>query len=213
MPDIVSKSFSTQPTALNVLFNLNLSRRPFLSQVIDFDLLRCTGFDSEHTSLFLCHIFTQRPMNDWKIEQSDGRCFVPQQLLAKCIRKSDSLQPKIYKALKPFWLLNSVSIARVVACVPQASLWQPAATAVDSETPCICARPSSARELPQENCRWFCPLNLWLPSGTAFGEIARWPAGAQTWTLTWTLPPDQRVVKVLSPSKPQHKLCGVWVLL
>ena len=43
-----------------------------------------------------------------------------------------------------------------------------------------------------------CPLNLRLPSGTTFGKIARWPAGLQTWTQTWTLPPDQRVVKVYS---------------
>ena len=26
------------------------------------------------------------------------------------------------------------------------------------------------------------------------------------------VPPDQRVVKVLSPPKSQHKLCGVWIL-
>ena len=53
---------------------------------------------------------------------------------------------------------------------------------------------------------------LWLPSGTALGEIARWQAGSQTWTPTWTVPPDQRVVKVLYPQKSQHKLCGVSIL-
>ena len=41
------------------------------------------------------------------------------------------LQPDIYKALKPFWLLNWVSIARVVAPFPQASLLLPAETAAD----------------------------------------------------------------------------------
>ena len=46
-------------------------------------------------------------------------------------KKSDLSQPKIYKALKPCWLLNCVSMARVVACFPQASLWLPAATADD----------------------------------------------------------------------------------
>ena len=51
--------------------------------------------------------------------------------------------------------------------------------------------PSSAGEWSQE----LRPLNLWLPSGTAFREIARWSAGPQTWTQTWTLPPDQRVAK------------------
>ena len=61
---------------LSVLFHSNLSRRPFLGQVVNFDLLLCTGFDSEHEALFLCHIFTQRPMADRKIERSEGRGIV-----------------------------------------------------------------------------------------------------------------------------------------
>ena len=36
-----------------VLFNSNLSRRSFLRQVVHLYLLYCTGFDSEHTVLFL----------------------------------------------------------------------------------------------------------------------------------------------------------------
>ena len=65
-----------------MLFDSHLGRRPFLGQVVNFDLLLCTGFDSEHEALFLCHIFTQRPMADRKIELSDGRCIVWQNLLA-----------------------------------------------------------------------------------------------------------------------------------
>ena len=61
-------------------------------------------------------------------------------------KKSESSLPGIYKALKPCWLLNWVSIARVVACFPQASRPRPAATAADSETPCVCARPSDPRK-------------------------------------------------------------------
>ena len=49
-------SFCTQPSEVAVLFDSNLSRRPFLGQVVDSDLLFCTGFDSEHAVLFLCHI-------------------------------------------------------------------------------------------------------------------------------------------------------------
>ena len=79
-PDIFP-SFCEPPSEVAALFNSNLSRRPFLRQVVDSDLLLCTGFDSEHAGLFLCHIFTQRPMNDRKIEQRDGRCFGWQQLL------------------------------------------------------------------------------------------------------------------------------------
>ena len=54
------------------------------------------------SGLFLCHIFTQRPMNVRKIERSDGRGFGRQQL--------------------------------------PASRSRPAATAADSETPCVRAR-------------------------------------------------------------------------
>ena len=43
--------------------------------------------------------------------------------------------------------------------------------------------------------------------------IARWLAEARTWTQTWTLPPDHRVVKVLSALKSQNKLCEVWILV
>ena len=68
-----------------VLFDLNLRRCPFLGQVVDLDLLLCTGFDLEHAVLFPCHIFTQRPMTDRKIELSYGRCFGWQQLLANSI--------------------------------------------------------------------------------------------------------------------------------
>ena len=35
-------SFSAPPSEVAVLFNYNLSRRPFLGQVVDFDLLLCT---------------------------------------------------------------------------------------------------------------------------------------------------------------------------
>ena len=78
-------SFCAPPSEVAALFDSNLSRRPFLGQVVDTDLLLCTGFDSEHAVLFLCHIFTQRPINDRKIGRSYGRCFGRQQLLAHSI--------------------------------------------------------------------------------------------------------------------------------
>ena len=36
------------PSEIAGLFYLNLSRRPFLRQVVELDLLLCTEFDSEH---------------------------------------------------------------------------------------------------------------------------------------------------------------------
>ena len=195
-------SFCASPSEVAVLFNPNL--RPFLGQVLDFDLLLCTGFDSEHVALFLCHLFTQSPITDRKIERSDRRCFGQQQLLAHSIeifisheKKVDSLRPEKYKALRPCWLLNWFSIARVVTCFPQESWSRPAATAADSETPCFCACPSYSRKQSRRAAPRAWPLilpskpsELRLPSGTAFGEITRWPARAQTRTQTWTLPPD-----------------------
>ena len=57
-------SFCAPPSEVAALFDSNLSRRPFHGQVVDLDLLLCTGFNSEHVVLFLCHMFSQRPMID-----------------------------------------------------------------------------------------------------------------------------------------------------
>ena len=53
---------SAQPSDVLVLFDSNLSRYPFLRQVVNLDLLLCTELDSEHVNMLLCHSFTQRPM-------------------------------------------------------------------------------------------------------------------------------------------------------
>ena len=58
---------------------------PFPGQVVNLDLLLCTGLDSELADLFLCLIFTQRPMNDWKIEKMDGSFLDQWPFLAKSI--------------------------------------------------------------------------------------------------------------------------------
>ena len=50
-------SFCVPPSEVAALFYSNLSRCPFLGQVIDLDLLLCTGSNQEHEVLFLCHIF------------------------------------------------------------------------------------------------------------------------------------------------------------
>ena len=74
-------SFCAPIFGVAVLFDSNLSRRPFFRQVVDLDLLLCTGFDSEYAVFFSCVIFLLRPMNERKIERSDGCCFGRQQLL------------------------------------------------------------------------------------------------------------------------------------
>ena len=87
--------FCALPSDVFWLFNLNLSRRPFLGQVVHLDLLLCTGFNSDHAVLFLFHIFTQRPTTDKKIERSYGRCFGWQQLLADSIKIFMSYEKKM----------------------------------------------------------------------------------------------------------------------
>ena len=67
-----------------------------------------------------------------------------------------------------------VSIARVVACFPQASRSQRAATAANSERPCVCARPFN----PPKQCRRAapraCPLILpSKPSITFWNSLQR----------------------------------------
>ena len=58
-----------------LLFDQNLStgslRYQFLGQVVNLDLLFCTGFDMEIADLFQYSIFTQGPMNSLKVGTSD----------------------------------------------------------------------------------------------------------------------------------------------
>ena len=58
-----------RPSEMAVLFTWNLSRHPFLRQVVDIDLLLGTGLNFEHVDLFLCSYFTQRPTKDLTIER------------------------------------------------------------------------------------------------------------------------------------------------
>ena len=88
-------SLCMQPSEVSGLFYLNLSRLPFLRQVIDLDLLFCTGFNSEHVVLFLFHILTQKPITIRKIEQNNGRCFGLQQVLANSIEVFISHKKKV----------------------------------------------------------------------------------------------------------------------
>ena len=91
-------------------------------------------FDSEDADLFLCVIFTRRPMRDWGLGEAMSAALV-------CII-----------------LLRS----------------RPSATAADSETASVCARPSNSLKLCQwsapELCHWSNPtivfwnrLREWLP--------------------------------------------------
>ena len=66
-------SLCSLPSEVAVLFNSNLRRLPFLGQVVDLD--HRIQFGRGHAVLFPCHIFTQRPMTDRKIEWSTFASF------------------------------------------------------------------------------------------------------------------------------------------
>ena len=94
------QSFCAQPPEVTVLFKWNLSRCPFLGQVVNLDLLLCTGFNSEHVALFLCHIFTPSLMKEQKIQLSDGlhhgHSFGWKQLLADSINNFILHKKKVF---------------------------------------------------------------------------------------------------------------------
>ena len=105
-------SFCFPPSEKAVLFDSNLSRRPFLGQVVDLDLLLCTGFVLEDAVLFLCHIFTQRPMTDRKIELSNGCYFGWQQLLANSIKFSFHMKNKSDRNLQSIKTLLTLELCQ-----------------------------------------------------------------------------------------------------
>ena len=164
------QSFCAPPSEVAVLFDSNLSRLPFLGQVVDLDLLLCTGFDSEHAVLFLCHIFAQRRMNDRKIERSDGRCLGWQQLLADSIEISFHMKKK-KQWLVAAWNLQSIKTLftlELSQCRKRGSMFSSSEPYAACSDCCrlgnTLASPNSASragELSQEIGRCFCPLNLW----------------------------------------------------
>ena len=107
----------------------------------------------------------RRPMNDCKIERSYGRCFGRQQLPAYSNRHSISnekqsvVTARYLQSIKTFLTLE---LSRYRKSGSTFSSSEPAATAADSETPCVCARPSD----PRQPCRRAAPRAwpLILPS-------------------------------------------------
>ena len=66
------QAFCPPPSEVAVQFDWKLSRHPVLGDVVDLDLLLCTGF---HSDFSVCPIFTQKSMNDWTFEQSNEHSF------------------------------------------------------------------------------------------------------------------------------------------
>ena len=89
-------SFCMLTFEVTVLFNWNLSTLPFLGQIVNLDLLVCTGFDLEYADLFLCLcFFIQRPMYNWRIDKSYECCFGRYQVSAKPFKNFLHIKKKL----------------------------------------------------------------------------------------------------------------------
>ena len=119
------------------------------------------------------------------------------------MKKNDLLLPIIYKAIKLFWLLDWDSIERVLKAVPEGNrrLWG------KNQLPSSWGSSAWAGRTGKHRHKVFWSLQQSLQTTIDLLEenvfqhatkIAWWPAGAQTWTQTWTLQPDQQVLKFCS---------------
>ena len=137
MPDIFSQLFlhyHLKWLFSSIGINLFWADAQFLDIL---DLLLCTGFDSEHTDLFWCLMFTQRPMNDWTIGPN---WWARLWSVKSSIKTHQNFNFKIVKNWKLFdsWTeLVSLShwLTRVAQLLPKASLLLLSVTAANSETP------------------------------------------------------------------------------
>ena len=111
MSDIISKNLRAAIAAIScqvVLFHPNLSRRPFLGQVVDWDLLLCTRFSLEHADLFLSY---SEPMNDRKIDGRNEHSLVGKKFLRFPLKISFHFKKTVVTArnlqiIKIVWLPN-----------------------------------------------------------------------------------------------------------
>ena len=164
----------------------------------------------------------------FEVERSYGHGFGRQQLLA------NSIEILFHMKKKAAWNLQSINTLLTLVLSQYSksgSIFSKQAGAVCSNccwlgnTMCLCL-PVWPSQAVHESC-WAAPpawllilptkpsITFWNSLHWPFGEIARWQAGAQTWTLTqtWTWTNMWQVVKALSPLKSQHKLCRVWIIL
>ena len=160
--DIVSKLLHTTIWS-SCAVQFKSEQSPFLGQVIPvyLDLLLGTGFNLEHVVLFLCHIFTQRRMNDRKIEWSNGCCFGLQQLLANSIEDF-----KFHFTWKKRWLVMARKLQSIKTLLTlemsqyhksgsMVSSSKPVAASIDcllqGNTLCLCV-PAQPAQAEQESC-------------------------------------------------------------
>ena len=216
-----------------LLFDLNLSKHPFLGQVVNLDLLLCTGFDELHAELFPC-LFFHLEINEWSKDWEKRWVLL---LLVtsswEIHRNSNSTKeqnpssmPKIYKALKLFdawtklvlplsWYHKSDSTFLQRACSKLQRLQQTKKRSLFV----LAVRPAQA---VQERCPKSLAIDFAIKTFNCL-PIVFWNSLWEWWPdylhglemrlkLKWTLQPDQRVVTVLSAQEPLKNLCGDWIV-
>ena len=164
--------------------------------------LLCTEFNSEHADMFLCLIFTQRPINEQNIEQSHEYSSWSN----KC-----SLNPS------KFHFNNRNGIPLIFLVMAQEMKWKSfdsLTKSVKQQWQYVFLKQACCCQLTRNQCVCSCSFDLpkqcWaLPKCPSHWF---WSQGAQPWAQTWTLLPDQQVLRILSALKSLHKLCGVWIL-
>ena len=186
-------------------------------QVVDLDLLLCTGFDSEHAALFLCPILSQRLMNDQKVARSDERCFYRQQLLTVSIdnfilkTKTWLVTPRTLQGIKTVLALELSQYRKSDSKFSSSEPIAAAATAADSAISCACAPPSYLLKLCRSAAPRAQPMILQSKRSIIFwNSLREWLSdarqsgrrpGARIRTENWTLPPDRCIGFICSDRK------------
>ena len=94
MPETVYSHFVPPSIEVAVFVDFNLNMRSFCVDFVNLDLRHCKSLQSVQRILFgTCqcgfvpiHYFTQKLMNDRKIEPGGERCYGPKRILAKSIK-------------------------------------------------------------------------------------------------------------------------------
>ena len=164
-----------------------LSRRPSLGQAVWADALSSDR--------------SERPMNDCKIDRSDGCSFGLQQLLAHHgilweFYFQSVVTTRYLQSIKTFLTVKLSQDSKrgntpEVSCFPQASLSLPSATTADSKMPW------PAQAVPERS-----PKSSSWPMGCK----KTWPMG-QAWPMGCI-----RFYLLRNPKIKFNKLCGVWIL-
>ena len=174
--------FCAQQSEVAVLFQWNLRQTPFpvIGRQLRSGVLHWIQFAT--CCLFMWANFTQRPMNDWKIEWSYERCFGRYYLIIKSsIENFISHEKKNRRHFRNLQIIETFLNLKLSQHSKSGSTFsssEPVAASGDcsrlgnTQGPVFVLAsptcPSLAGALPQELGHWFCRQNFRLSSGISF---------------------------------------------